>query len=194
MSETQKNSGTLQLIKLAVATLVTRRVVLLPFAITAFIQLFVLEVLYFLPQPPLNRVFGPVIKTLWAEEYLHYPMNFVLLPKLFQYAQMPIYIFVSSFFICVSIGMLVRINNDQAPNFKQVARDVFRESYIYIFVAAALSIIIVFIFYKVFGFVYLKAYESHAVSGLHFWIKTIIVGAAPAINILMSIVVTTLFA
>ncbi len=56
------------------------------FFAVAFFDLVALIVLYFAPSPPVSNVLAPIIRTFWGDYYLHYPNNFLLLPKLFGYA------------------------------------------------------------------------------------------------------------
>src|SRR3989338_4563138 len=91
------------LLRGAVNTFISRPIILLPFMTIAFIQLVILELLYFAPRFPMSAFFNPIVQTLWGEKFTHYPNNFIVLPKLFQYAQAPIYIFFSCFFIAVAI-------------------------------------------------------------------------------------------
>ena len=45
-----------------------------------------LTVLFFAPIPPVSNLLAPIIRTFWSDDYLHYPSNFLLLPKLFGHA------------------------------------------------------------------------------------------------------------
>ena len=56
------------------------------FLLIALLDLVALMVLYFAPSPPVLNVLGPVIRSFWGDSYLHYPNNFLLLPKLFSHA------------------------------------------------------------------------------------------------------------
>jgi len=71
-------------------TLRSHPAILFPFAIAAFCELFALEIIFFMPRWPLSILFAPVIRTLWSEQFLHYPSNFLLMYKLFYYAQIVI--------------------------------------------------------------------------------------------------------
>ncbi|MBI4358217.1 MAG: hypothetical protein HY584_02865 [Candidatus Omnitrophica bacterium] len=45
-----------------------------------------LVVLFSAPTPPFSYVLAPIIRTFWNDRFLHYPDNFLLLPKLFGHA------------------------------------------------------------------------------------------------------------
>ena len=82
-----------------------------PFIIILFINSLILEILYFSPRYPLSIFFSPIISRIWGEQYLHYPMNLMLLPKLFYYVQMVVSLFLSSFLIVLVVDMVAAINN-----------------------------------------------------------------------------------
>ena len=66
---TKKTSATnvIALLRASVNTIITNPVIVYPFCIIAFIQLLVLEVLYFSPRFPLSVFFGPIIARLHGE-------------------------------------------------------------------------------------------------------------------------------
>jgi hypothetical protein len=57
---------------------------------------------------PLKLILGPAIRTFWGERFLHYPLNFLLLPKLTSFARMALSIFFGS----LLTGMAVAIVSD----------------------------------------------------------------------------------
>ena len=59
-----------------------------PFAVYFAIELITLAILYLAPRMPLKIIFAPPIRTFWGERFLHYPYNFLLLPKLFSLSRM----------------------------------------------------------------------------------------------------------
>ncbi|HPM42657.1 MAG TPA: hypothetical protein PLV52_02390 [Candidatus Omnitrophota bacterium] len=77
--------------------------ILLPFFIIAFMEGIALELIYFSARKPLAIIASPIVRKFFGESYVHYPGNLVLLPKLFFYAQIVIYIFVSVFLMSIAI-------------------------------------------------------------------------------------------
>jgi len=67
------------------------------FAIIGLFDAIALTLLYLAPSPPLSHILAPIIRTLWGEPFLHYPDNFLLLPKLFNHAHFLILTFVGVF-------------------------------------------------------------------------------------------------
>jgi len=126
------------LLRGSVDTLFNNPIILFPFLTTGFIQLLILEMLYFSPRFPLAGFFNPIVKTLWGEKFIHYPHNIVILPKLFQYFQVPIYIFISSFLIAAAVMIISDLNNGKKGDFLSACREALKH-YIHIFVGAFIS-------------------------------------------------------
>ncbi|MCK5014298.1 MAG: hypothetical protein KAS66_10800 [Candidatus Omnitrophica bacterium] len=181
------------LLRGAINTFTTHPIILVPFVTIAFVQVFVLEILYFVPRFPLSDFFNPIIRTLWGEEFIHYPSNFIILPKLFQYAQIPLYIFVSSFFIAVAIAIIAAINDGRKVRFLSACRDVFSQ-YVHIFVGALISFCMFYGLHKVYGLMIVRALAISSTEGIFFIIKTVVIKGAPHFNLLIGVFVTTVFA
>ena len=60
------------------------------FGIVALFDVGALISLYLAPSPPFSYVIAPVIRTFWGDKFLHYPNNFILLPKLLNHAHLVI--------------------------------------------------------------------------------------------------------
>ena len=60
----------------------TYPVILVPFLIFTLIDLCGLIFVFLIPRAPLYALLGPIVRTFWGEQFLHYPANFLLLPKL----------------------------------------------------------------------------------------------------------------
>lgn len=70
--------------------------VLIPFLIFALLESACLILLFLIPRMPLVKFLGPPIRTFWGEKFLHYPMNFLLLPKLNSLSRMFFSVFIGS--------------------------------------------------------------------------------------------------
>ena len=53
--------------------------------------------LFFAPSAPFSYVLAPIIRTFWSDRFLHYPDNFLLLPKLFSHAHFAISTVIGAF-------------------------------------------------------------------------------------------------
>lgn len=63
-----------------------------------------LTILSFAPIPPVSHLLAPIIRTFWSDQYLHYPSNFLLLPKLFGHA----HFLISTIFGVFISGMIIK--------------------------------------------------------------------------------------
>lgn len=82
--------------------------ILAPFIIFAVLEAASLIFLYLAPREPLKNMMGPIISNLWGERFLHYPQNFLLLPKLAFRARMALSIFLGSLLTGCSIALLYK--------------------------------------------------------------------------------------
>ena len=191
--EAKQQKNVLSTIQSAVNNLLTHKEILYPFAIIAFVQLFILEILYFYPRFPLKTFFGPLVNRLWSPEFMHYPANLLLLPKLFQSVQIPLYILVNTFFIAVAVAIIVAINNDQKVQLKKIYRETWG-LYIHLVVAAIITFAAIWGLFKLYALVYNRALMIRSTTGLYFWLKTTVIDGAPYFQFLISILVTAIFA
>lgn len=82
-----------------------------PFITLAILELIVLILFYLAPREPLRAIFGPPIKTFWGEQFLHYPLNFVLLPKLVSRSIMILSIIFGSLISGMAVSIILDIYN-----------------------------------------------------------------------------------
>ena len=87
---------------------------LFPLSIVAFLEGLMLELLYFAPRPPLNAILLPPIKRFFKEWVTHYPAYLFFLPKLFDYGQVLLYIFIGGILTAVTV-VLTASASDQRP-------------------------------------------------------------------------------
>ncbi len=84
-------------------------VILLPFVIIAFFECLALELIYFSSRKPISVFANPIIRKFFGEGFIHYPNNLLLLPKLFYYAQVAVYIFLAILLTAISINIFKNI-------------------------------------------------------------------------------------
>ena len=184
------------LLKLSVMSLLENKIILFPFFIIFSLHLLILEILYFFPRWPLNVFFGPIIRTAkWGgEEFLHYPANFVLIPKLFQFFQMPMFIVVNSFFIGAAIAIIAGINSDRRITLKSIWKEA-GASYLHLVLASA---IIFFLATASSGYydkiIIRRALMIHSQTGPYFIMKMTVLRGAPYFKLFLNVPISTLFA
>ena len=159
-----------------------------PFIIVIFINSLVLEILYFSPRYPLSIFFSPIISRIWGEQYLHYPMDLMLLPKMFYYTQMVISLFLSNILIVVVVDMVAAVNSEKKVNFTASLKETLR-GYIYIVLYSSLSLLMFQIFDKVYSRLLHRALKIHSTGGTYFLIKELVSYAAPYVQFIYAIFV-----
>ncbi len=82
-----------------------------PFLTLAILEFLVLILLYSAPREPLRALLGPPIKTFWGEKFLHYPLNFILLPKLVSRSFMVLSIVFGSLLSGMAVSIILDIYN-----------------------------------------------------------------------------------
>lgn len=94
-------------------------VLFIPFCISGAVKLAGLLFIFLSIFYPLSIIFAPIIKTLWGEMYLHYPFNFNLMPKLFYYGQVLVYVLIDGLLSGIAVWMIFQINEGKKPTFKE---------------------------------------------------------------------------
>ena len=128
-----------------------------------------------------------------GEIYLHYPVSFIILPKLFNYAQVPIYLFVSNFLIALTIALLWALNNNHPANFKRAVRHTL-PLYVHIVIAAFISFLVYFGLYNLYAMLLIKALKIKSAGVLVLFLRNFLLHAAPYVTVLIGVIVTSLFA
>ncbi len=180
----------LGLLKISLNTLYQNPVLIYPTITLAFIQLLILEILYFAPRYPFSLFFAPLIRRVWSEEFLHYPLDLVLLPKMFYYAQIFINIFIGSFLFGVTARMVAILDEHPKVYFKAAFKETLK-FYVHILCASILTFLFFQFasdFYTALLNIFLKQGPAEGSPGfmgrISLW--------APYVQFLMGIVVTTL--
>lgn len=114
--------------------------VLLPFFIKAAFEALILAVFFYSPRPPLLAIFGPPIRSFFTTmtpsgvisgaRFLHYPLNFELLPTLFYYGQIFVMFTVGAIMYGMAMGMVSQAHSENEEvkifgNFNRAARRYF---------------------------------------------------------------------
>ena len=186
------NRNPFTILKSSFNSIIQHPIILFPTATLAFIQFFLLEILYFSPQKPLSIFFGPLIKVIWSEEYMHYPQNLILLPKIFYYVQIFVYMLVGSFLLALTSKIVFILDEHPRVNFKIAFKETFA-LYIHIFVASLIS----YILFQLFASGYVKAVDvliniKFWGEGGAFWNKTLL-WTVPYFQFFFGILASTVF-
>lgn len=181
------------ILRISINTLFSNGAIFFPFLVILFTQYLLLEILYFYPQWPLNQFFEPLVSKLESPMFMHYPLNLALLQKMYFAAYIPVYIFFSSFFVCVAIAAIKDINEDKKPNIGQIMVRMM-PYYLYIIVTAALIYAFSYLFSQGYGMIEARAEQIRSVAGPFFWLKLTVLEGAPYFRLLLNVVAVAMFA
>ncbi|HPN56766.1 MAG TPA: hypothetical protein PLD92_07940 [Candidatus Omnitrophota bacterium] len=194
MSSESKSKQPIALIKTAISTLFTHPQILSPYAIIAFYEFLIFELLFFAPRYPLVTFFGPIIRKLEGEVFLHYPFSYYVLAKWFQSTllQSVIFVVLNSFFIGVSIAIINAINNGQ-PVILKAAFKRAAASYVHLFIGAALPVATMIGLSQLHELVINRALVIRSTSGIYYILKQMVLLSVPYFNLFLAVFSTALF-
>ncbi len=89
--------------------LTEKPVVFLPFFVIAFFEGLALEIILFATRHPLSVLFTPVIRKFFGEQFLHYPFNLLVVPRMFYAFQLVIYVVLGAFLGMISVIMVKNV-------------------------------------------------------------------------------------
>lgn len=117
----------------ALQTLKCFKLLWVPFFIFAAIETVFLLLLFLAPRVPFVYVIGPIIRTIWGERFLHYPGNFLLLPKLASLSRMGLAIFCGSLLTGMAVALTLAVYNKQQLNIGEAFKNVIKK-YVSLFI------------------------------------------------------------
>ena len=101
----------------SIQALKAQKKLLIPFAIFAGIESIVLTLIFLAPRVPFNAVLGPPIKTFKGEMYLHYPVNFLLIPEASSFFRTIISVLIGSLLAGAAALMIAQVFEKKAAAF-----------------------------------------------------------------------------
>jgi hypothetical protein len=131
-------------------------IILMPFVVIAFLELLALEFIYFSSRVPLLYIAKPIIRKFFGENFIHYPANLVLLPRLFYYKQIAIYIILGTFLTAVAVNIFKNVKGGVLVKAKAMVRNTLK-SYMSLLIYGILISVLVFALQKADTFVFAKA-------------------------------------
>ncbi len=173
------------LIHTSLAALAKNPQILYPYAFVAFLQLLIMQVLFFAPRYPLSTFFAPMIMSIEKNPiFLHYPYNFELLNKWFQHTQILFYVFLQTVFIGKAILMIRQVESGERVD--RLPRLGFGP-YVNFVIIAGLMIACIQVLDRAYAFVLIRrALRIQSTTGLYFYIKQSVLLFAPYFSLLMS--------
>lgn len=164
-----------------------------PFVIFLICDLISIAALYLAPRAPFIKIFGPPIRTFWGERFLHYPLNFLLLPKLTSLARMGLSVIIGSLLTGVAVAIMYDIYNKKKPKLGS-AFGVALKKYLYLFIIVALFTLLFYFLVKLIpkGLVYYFIAGRHKqllFLGINFWLGPFLL----LVNFLLAIFIQAAF-
>ncbi len=89
----------------------------IPFIIFVIVDLVFLFIIYVAPRQPFNVVLAPPIRAFWGEKFLHYPANFLLIPKLAALSRNFLSCLIGSLLTGCAVAMLADSYNNKITRF-----------------------------------------------------------------------------
>lgn len=163
---------------------------LFPLLIVAFLEGLWLELLYFAPRSPLNGPFLPPIKRYFGEMAAHYPAFLFLLPRLFGFGQLFIYIFVGGILTAITMVMAASLSEGQSLSFSVAFKKVRKRLFSLIVVSCFIILCLGFITGREFTF--LKAGFDAAGKGMLYKMLLFLAGIFRYLNFLIAVSVQAL--
>ena len=93
-----------------------------PFLIFTILELLSIIILFLAPRMPFRLLLAPPIRAFWGERFLHYPINFMLLPKLASLSRMVLSVVIGSFLTGMAVFLFGRIAEKREPRLKDAVQ------------------------------------------------------------------------
>ncbi len=103
-SKVSLSGSTGSVFKQTLIALAQNPTIFLLFILIAFFDFVALFSLFLAHSAPFSLVLAPIIRTFWDDRYLHYPENFLLLPRIFNHA----HVLISASFGVLVSGIVVK--------------------------------------------------------------------------------------
>ncbi len=131
----------------------------MPFAVFAAFEFVSLITIYLAPRMPLKLLLGPVIRSLWGEKFLHYPVNFILMPKLVSLARVCLTVFIGSLLTGVATLLVYNIYKGIKIDLKNIFKLALKK-YISLFAIVLLFTLLFYLLDKITPKILVKYFSS----------------------------------
>jgi len=167
-------------------------VLFLPFAIFAALEFISLITIYLAPRMPLKLLLGPPIRALWGEKFLHYPVNFILIPKLASLARMGLTVILGSFLTGVATLLVYNLHKKTKIDLKKVFNLALKK-YVSLFAIVLLFTLLFYLLDKVTSKLLIKYFVSGHTRllflGPKIWLGPILI----CLNFILAVIVQSAF-
>jgi len=140
----------------------------IPFLFLALFEGAILSICYYFPRPPVSAVLAPPVKVFIGEQFLFYPLNFLVLPRLMFLGRCFVYMGIGLICMGMTILALTQVKNGEAirplGNFNHSIR-----RYWSLFLSAVLYCVFAAILYKLPQILALKLFSGKSAFPAIFW-------------------------
>lgn len=164
----------------------------IPFIIFAIIEFIALMFLYLSPRMPLRLIFGPIVRTFWGEIFLHYPSNFLLLPKLASLSRMFLSVVFSSLLTGVAVNLILDIHNKKKFKIEESFKTAFKK-YTYLFTVVLIFTASFYFLAKIITLILIKYFLAGHTRLLFLGPKIWMGPILPCINFIVAIFIQSAF-
>ncbi len=120
----------------------------IPYVGFTLLELFFLIFLYLAPRQPFAVLLAPPIRAFWGEKFLHYPVNFLLLPKLASLSRNFLACIFGSLLTGFAVAMVVDVYYKKNINALASLKAAFKK-YLYLFAVVLLITVLFFSLIKI---------------------------------------------
>ena len=163
-----------------------------PFLVFAGIEAIALIFIYFYPRMPLHVITAPFIRTFFGEIYLHYPANFILIPKLSANLRLVLSTVAGALLTAIAINYTADYFHNKTSKFKSVFAHS-AKNYVSLFLLATLIVIIFVLFGNLLEyflkFYFRNGYRKLLFAGPRYWFGPIPI----VINFFMAVLIQSFF-
>jgi len=135
--------------------LTKKPVIILPFFVIAFLEALTLESIYFFGRRPLSLIADPIVKKFFGEGFTHYPYHMYIIPRIFNFLQIGIYMFLGVFLTAISINIIKNAKEGLPLKANALIKNAVAR-YAALFMFGIITVIIMFILEKAGGFAFAK--------------------------------------
>ncbi len=157
-----------------------------PYVAYALFQLYLLEVLAFIHRPPLVGFFGPLVRRMKGEIYLHYPFNFLLLDRIFHGIQIPLFLLIGCVCAGATAWAVSQINDERTIQWRAFLRRCGR-IYPHLILAGLLIFLVFLGWSRLEAELIGRAAAIRSTSGVFFLIKQAVFLGMPYVRLFFSV-------
>ncbi|HNX82546.1 MAG TPA: hypothetical protein PKL77_10435 [Candidatus Omnitrophota bacterium] len=192
VSDKQKHIGLGQVFASTIQSFRNHPQLFLPFVVFFILEIVVLLFVFIIPRDPIVKLFGPPIRTLWGEGFLHYPFNFILLPKLASLSRLVLTVFAGSFTTGWAVFLVWALYQKKTLRISESASEAFKRYMSLFFVVLTVTLVLYF-FGKLIGIGLLKYFGAGHAKLLFIPARVWLGPIEACIGFILSIVVQAIF-